>query len=178
MYYVSQCLSRDQESRKGLSGHLGLSLLRSFSDVLWDWSHEKLQLGLTVTQSHDCQVGGSCWQETLVSPPCRPHHRAGQQPWHDICLLPEWMISFIIKRQGIASESPSLRNRSSRTSLVVQWLRPYASDVAAMGLIPGQWNKIPHAMWHGQILKKEKKIICVLLLLVTQSSLVHCQKRL
>ena len=68
MYYVSQCLSRDQESRKGLSGHLGLSLLRSFSGVLWDWSHKKPQLGLTVTHSQDCQVDGSWRQEALVSP--------------------------------------------------------------------------------------------------------------
>ena len=36
-------------------------------------------------------------------------------------------------------------------SLVVQWLRLYAFNVGALGLIPGQGIKIPYAAWHGQI---------------------------
>ena len=32
------------------------------------------------------------------------------------------------------------------TSLAVQWLRLYASNVGSAGLIPGQGTKIPHAV--------------------------------
>ena len=36
------------------------------------------------------------------------------------------------------------------TSLVVQWLRLWASTAGSMGLIPAQGTKILHAAWHGQ----------------------------
>ena len=36
------------------------------------------------------------------------------------------------------------------TSLVVQWLRLYASTVGGTGLTPGRGIKIPHAAWCGQ----------------------------
>ena len=32
------------------------------------------------------------------------------------------------------------------------WGLPWWSSARGMGLIPGQGNKIPHAMWHGQII--------------------------
>ena len=37
-----------------------------------------------------------------------------------------------------------------RTSLAVQWLRFCASTARGMGLIPGPWTKILHALWHVQ----------------------------
>ena len=43
------------------------------------------------------------------------------------------------------------------TSLVVQWLRLFTSTAGGVGLIPGQRNKIPHAMEHGHKIKKKKK---------------------
>ena len=36
------------------------------------------------------------------------------------------------------------------TSLVIQWLRLYASTAGGMGLIPGWGTKIPHAMQCSQ----------------------------
>ena len=45
-----------------------------------------------------------------------------------------------------------------RTSLVVQWLRFWASNVGDAGLIPGWGIKIPHAMWCSQ----KKKIIKII----------------
>ena len=44
------------------------------------------------------------------------------------------------------------------TSLVVQWLRFWASNVGDAGLIPGWGIKIPHAMWCSQ----KKKIIKII----------------
>ena len=40
---------------------------------------------------------------------------------------------------------------------MVQWLRLFTSTAGGVGLIPGQRNKIPHAMEHGQKIKKKKK---------------------
>ena len=45
------------------------------------------------------------------------------------------------------------------TSLVVQWLRLLAPNAGGMGPIPGQGTKIPHATWHDQKKKKEKKTL-------------------
>ena len=42
----------------------------------------------------------------------------------------------------------------AETSLLVQWLRLYISNAEAVGSIPGQGTKIPHAAWCG---KKKKK---------------------
>ena len=44
------------------------------------------------------------------------------------------------------------------TSLVVQWLRFWASNVEDVGLIPSWGIKIPHAMWCNQ----KKKIIKII----------------
>ena len=44
-----------------------------------------------------------------------------------------------------------------RTSLEVQWLRPFTSNAGGVGLIPGWGTKIPHAAEHGQKVKKKKK---------------------
>ena len=46
----------------------------------------------------------------------------------------------------------------SGTFLVAQWLRLCASNAGGTGLIPGQGNKIPHAMWciQKEIEKKKK----------------------
>ena len=60
----------------------------------------------------------------------------------------------IICTDGLSRVSPSYqlgsgelsRNPSSGTSLVVQWLRPHASNVGGMGSIPGWGTKIPHAV--------------------------------
>ena len=44
------------------------------------------------------------------------------------------------------------------TSVVVQWLRLYASTAEGLGLIPGQGIKIPNAVWRGQKkMSKESK---------------------
>ena len=49
---------------------------------------------------------------------------------------------------------------SQGTSLVVQWLRLYTSNVGGTGSIPGQGTMIPHATSRGQkiILNKSKKV--------------------
>ena len=44
------------------------------------------------------------------------------------------------------------------TSLVVQWLRFWASNVGDVGSIPSWGIKIPHAMWCSQ----KKKIIKII----------------
>ena len=44
----------------------------------------------------------------------------------------------------------TLKCKSRRTSLVVQWLRLYTSNSGGSGSIPGRATKIPHAAWHGQ----------------------------
>ena len=43
------------------------------------------------------------------------------------------------------------------TSLMVQWLRLYASPVGGVGLIFNQETKISHAVWCNQKVKKKKK---------------------
>ena len=42
------------------------------------------------------------------------------------------------------------KNNLSRTSLVVQWLRPHAPNARGTGLIPGWEATIPHAKQNGQ----------------------------
>ena len=42
------------------------------------------------------------------------------------------------------------------TSLVVQWLRPHASNARGTGSIPGWGTKIPHAAGYDQGKKKKK----------------------
>ena len=51
----------------------------------------------------------------------------------------------------------------SGTSLVVQWLRLYASNAGGMGKIPSWGTKIPtcHAALHAPPKKKKKKNVCV-----------------
>ena len=44
------------------------------------------------------------------------------------------------------------------TCLVVQWLGLCASTSENMGLIPGWGTKIPHAPWHSQKKKKNRKL--------------------
>ena len=54
--------------------------------------------------------------------------------------------------------SNNIKDRFKGTSLAVQWLRQlrlWASTTEGMGLIPGQGNKIPHAVQGG----KKKSII-------------------
>ena len=51
-----------------------------------------------------------------------------------------------------------IKKKCKRTSLAVQWLRPYTSSAGHTGSIPGQGTKIPcgtvktkcRAMWYGQ----------------------------
>ena len=55
----------------------------------------------------------------------------------------------------------------SGTSLVVQWLRLYASTAVGMDLIPGQGAKISACMLHGHkiiYIKKETMLCCFLYL--------------
>ena len=42
--------------------------------------------------------------------------------------------------------------------MVVQWLGLCAATAGVMGSNPGQGTKIPHAVWHGQEIKKKKDI--------------------
>ena len=49
----------------------------------------------------------------------------------------------------------------AETSLLVQWLRLYTSNAEAVGSIPGQETKIPHAAWCGQKKKKKTPLIAV-----------------
>ena len=52
---------------------------------------------------------------------------------------------------------PSVQSTSLGASLVAQWLRLHGSNVGALGSIPGQETKSPHASQHAQKLKKKKK---------------------
>ena len=44
------------------------------------------------------------------------------------------------------------------TSLAFQRLRLHVSTAGCVGLIPGQGNKIPHAAWCSQKVKKKKRL--------------------
>ena len=64
-------------------------------------------------------------------------------------------------------------DNNTGTSLVVQWLRLWATNAGVMALIPGHATKIPHAARHGQIKyngcvlkKKERKKIIHIMYLV------------
>ena len=50
-----------------------------------------------------------------------------------------------------------LKDRGTGTSLVVQWLRLYASTAGDTGLIPGWETKILHAMLCHRKKKKDSK---------------------
>ena len=49
-----------------------------------------------------------------------------------------------------------LKEKSGRTSLVVQWLRLHTSKAGGTSLILGWGAKILHAKWHGQ--KRERRV--------------------
>jgi len=51
-----------------------------------------------------------------------------------------------------------MKRQRQGTPLVVQWLRFRASNAGGTGLIPGQGTEIPHAVKHGQKIKKESHI--------------------
>ena len=61
----------------------------------------------------------------------------------------------VIKKLFLLFSSSTLRK--SRTSLVVQWLRHYASIVGGTDSVPGQGTKIPHATLCGKKKKIENK---------------------
>ena len=64
------------------------------------------------------------------------------------------MIIFHVSRHGLSTVI--FKNKLIQgTSLVVQWLRLCTSTAGAVGSIPGQETKIPHAARHSQ--KKKKK---------------------
>ena len=46
-----------------------------------------------------------------------------------------------------------LQNVASGNSLAIQWSGPHTSTARGTGSIPGQENKIPHAVWRGQKIK-------------------------
>ena len=50
------------------------------------------------------------------------------------------------------------KNEILGTSLAVQWLRLCASNAGAVGSIPPQGTKIPHAVLHGQKEKKKERM--------------------
>ena len=49
-----------------------------------------------------------------------------------------------------------VENKTFRTSLAIQWLRPQASIAGGMGSIPGWGAKIPHATGSGQKINFKK----------------------
>ena len=55
------------------------------------------------------------------------------------------------------SEHRSMKITQIGTFLAVQWLRLLASNAGGVRLICGQGTKIPHAVQHGQKLKKKKQ---------------------
>ena len=61
----------------------------------------------------------------------------------------------VIKKLFLLFSSSTLRK--SRTSLVVQWLRHYASIVGGTDSVPGQGTKIPHATLCGKKKKNRKQ---------------------
>ena len=50
----------------------------------------------------------------------------------------------------------ALPKKAHGTTLVVQWLRPCASNTGDASLIPCWWTKIPHATWHNKKINKIK----------------------
>ena len=68
--------------------------------------------------------------------------------WLSITHMLEWL--------GLLTGFPGNKNSQAETSLVVQWLRLWASNPGVVGSIPGQGIKIPQAAWGGQ--KKRKKV--------------------
>ena len=66
---------------------------------------------------------------------------------------------------------------SGETSLAVQWLRHYSSNVGGMGATPGQGTKILHAAWCSQNTEKKKYIkkeIWILICTWNWSSIWFC----
>ena len=51
---------------------------------------------------------------------------------------------------------PGRKHSERGTSLVVQWLRLYASTAGGTGSVPCQGTKILHVACHGQKKKKER----------------------
>ena len=64
--------------------------------------------------------------------------------------------------------------KSTGTSLAILWLRLHASNAGGMGSIPGQGIKIPHAVQHGQEIKKKKgfETVCLTLSTILLSELM------
>ena len=61
------------------------------------------------------------------------------------------------------------------TSLAVQWLRLCTSTAGGTGSIPGQGNKIPHAMQCNQ--KKKKVAMINMLRTLMEKSIQHARKK-
>ena len=61
------------------------------------------------------------------------------------------------------------------TSLAVQWLRLCTSTAGGTDSIPGQGNKIPHAMQCNQ--KKEKVAMINMLRTLMEKSIQHARKK-
>ena len=59
------------------------------------------------------------------------------------------------KKQSLTSSPPPSINNLGGTSLVAHWLRLHASSARALGWIPGQETKIPHALQGGGGKKKK-----------------------
>ena len=50
----------------------------------------------------------------------------------------------------------AIRNNEDGTSLAGQGLGLQASTAGGVGSTPGQGTKIPHILWHGQKINKQK----------------------
>ena len=85
------------------------------------------------------------WQAAL-------HRVAKSQTWL------KWLsITHMLEWPGLLTGFPGNKKSQAETSLVVQWLRLWASNPGAVGSIPGQGTKIPQAAWGGQKKKKSTK---------------------
>ena len=81
----------------------------------------------------------------------------------DFHLLPATTVVFsLISRHPPFTTIDSILNSTAevvfiklktRTSLVIQWFSVHSSVAGGTDLIPGWENKVPHAVWRGQINK-------------------------
>ena len=70
-------------------------------------------------------------------------------------------VIHVFKPNRLEKQFQKLQNQFIKlilgTSLVIQWLRLYASTSGGTGSIPGQGTEIPCAVWHGQNNNSNKK---------------------
>ena len=80
------------------------------------------------------------------------HLKTGFAP----CILTSSSLKILdtIEVNRMDSES---KTKTSRTSLVVWWLRLSITNAGTMGSVPGWGTKVPYAVWHGLKINENKR---------------------